>query len=272
MNAGQHPKMQNSNVVAFCHIPKTAGMAMVQIMKYHYGVNYLQTTGWRIGSRYDEKSLDYDFRLLPRLQAIGGHGLRPFLDLGIHADDFKWVTMLRDPVERVISHYVYDVQIKKGSWASMNEWLDDDHGNYQCRWLAGEADADKAIQVIRQRFVSVGLQEHFQDSIRHLSEVLGWPHAVCSRRPVNATREDDLKIQARDEARKLLPLIEESNAEDMKLYAWVKNDLWPQQMACLENSNVEIRESANMADRWRAQLHDCFRACIYKPMLMLTRR
>lgn len=258
-------------MMAFCHIPKTAGMAVVDIFKYQYGIRYLQTTGWKLGSRYTASALNFDLMASPGLKCVGGHGIRPCLSFGRISHKFKWFTLIRNPLDRVLSHYVYDVQIGRGKWPNLESWLMDGHDNYQSRWIAGKADGDMAIQIIKDKFISVGLQDYFIESMHHLATICRWKRLVCPPTRVNATKEDDVKKKAKREAQDISDLIEEMNSEDIKLYNFVKIHIWPQQMKTIMNSEVEISSKPNIEEKLRSKMNNIYRGMVYKPFLFADR-
>ena len=258
-------------LIAFCHIPKTAGMTVVEILKYQFGINYLHTTGWRLGSRYTESALRKELLISPSICCVSGHGIRPFLPMGEIGKNFNWFTILRNPFERIISHYVYDVQVGEGNWSSLESWLKDGHDNYQSRWLAGKADGNLAIEIIKDKFISVGLQEHFLESMLHISTFYQWKRIICPPIPINATSNNQFKQKARAEAQGIVTIIENLNLEDIKLYNFVKNDLWPLQMRDLKNSNVKLSFTPNQKEVMRHRAHNIYRNFVYKPFVFLTR-
>jgi len=51
---------RNNRLIVFCHIPKTAGMAVSYLLRRHFGFRHIQVTGWRLGSRYRARDLRFD--------------------------------------------------------------------------------------------------------------------------------------------------------------------------------------------------------------------
>jgi hypothetical protein len=259
-------------MIVFCHIPKTAGMAVADVLKYHFGNKYLHTTGWKIGSRYTENHLKKDlFVTLNKIKCVGGHGLRPFLDLGEISNNFKWFTMLRDPLSRVLSHYVYDVENSKGKWPSLPAWMKDGHDNYQCRWIAGQAKSNLAIEILKNKFVSVGLQEQFKDSMLHFSNFMGWREVVIPEKLINPSRDTVLKNKAKKELYENYALFEDLNSEDIHLYDFTKTHIWPSQMDFNKSREIRVLTTPSKKHTKHYRENMLFRNYIYKPFLFLVR-
>jgi hypothetical protein len=106
---------------------------------------------------------------------------------------FLITAMMRDPVQRLISHYKHTVTYghkfrdleQKPSLNSYLDRLERTHGdNLQARLLAGFVGArrktggqellDRALTHLEQKFALVGITEYFDESVLLFSELLGW--------------------------------------------------------------------------------------------------
>ncbi len=228
------------------HIPKTAGTTLGSLLLHRYGDRYLRVdmSGVHVQAaadglevfrhRADGAERIDRFELPEGLEAASGHVPAGLLDLLPPAE--RYVTILRDPVERTLSQY-YHLLGRRAAWR--HEWLpaptpelrlseaigDRSYipDNLQTRMLCGiasveqplPADAlDRAKVELRTRFSHVGTAERFEELAALLNLDLGWPTVVVERSRVNAARPRGVDVPAEE-----VHLAEEANALDRELYA-----------------------------------------------------
>jgi hypothetical protein len=240
-------------LLVLLHIPKTAGMTLAGILQYQYGDAFSGGVG---ESRYlpDARRMPNVFsrpqHVEDRLRALGKKGtvraLSGHLTYG-WADSLpanaRWVTVLRDPVERTLSQYYYFVEPpprrsgRPGAgmvppWLpppSSSLTLDEalaERGyippNLQTRMLCGlrspydplpDGALDRAKANL-ERFAYVGTTERFTEFLALLDLELGWTTIAYRRSNANPKRprREDLPPET-------LALVEERNALDAELYA-----------------------------------------------------
>lgn len=231
------PKRADSTLIVV-HIPKTAGTTLAIILTERYGAdNVLGIRGAR-EARQEFAASPELVRGAPRL--ITGH--QPF---GLHAHVPRacdYLTFLRDPVERVVSHYYHvlheethylrDRVVSKGF--TLEEYVENpmrtpELDNHQTRMLAdyelsqatrvGGADRsllESAKLNLDTMFACVGLTERFDETMVLLTDALGWartpyylPARVSSNKPKRPIPEE---IRRR---------IRELNRLDVELYEHV---------------------------------------------------
>lgn len=208
--------------VVFVHIPKTAGTSMRNILVAALPAagkifNYYEDTAKIPGTFTNAFEADILTRekilahrsTLPRDQQllVCGHYPASALTGAFHPASF--ITMLRDPVDRVVSHYRYLAKGGNfaGSFADFYESAD--QANLQCRQLRGTDLRD---------FGFIGLVELMPDMIRALSRHLG---VTLHTRVDNVTsRFRRPEIDAATRAR-ILAL----NQDDLCLYRHIKSNL-----------------------------------------------
>jgi hypothetical protein len=268
-----------SKLVVFCHIPKTAGMAVYDVLKANLGVRFLASTTWgKRLPRTTRRDLAIELISYPRVAALAGHGLRPFIDYAEYEERFQWFTYLRDPIQRVISHYVYDRETKKTALA-FEDWLTNDMSNYQVRWIAGKEDLAFAKQFLTHRCALVGLQERFNASLILMNRYLFDERLYISdARRVNVTQSTDEKRRLVENLSKYRDIIEETNALDLALYRFAIDEIWPRQVTSFGEDELNRRVQAEFGEQ-RAQgfgrnsrlVHDLHRNLTYKPTVFLAK-
>ena len=92
-------------LLVYIHIPKTAGTSLRKLISRRYPGRFAKAPNTFSHAEVAEERLRAQVANDPRPLAIGGHivfGLRDALPA-----DARYLTVLRDPVERTLSHYGY---------------------------------------------------------------------------------------------------------------------------------------------------------------------
>jgi hypothetical protein len=235
------PGERDQPLVALVHLPKTAGTTLTALMRYHYRRGRFLTTG-NVFSRFEQVEAKLrEIGGLTHIGAVAGHftfGLSDRLPA-----DTRYITILRDPVERTLSHFGFLVLPRAGRTraagpAIVPSWLPPpgpdltladclaDGGyipdNLQTRMLCGLASPYDALppdaletakRNLRERFAFVGTTERFIESLALLNVQMGWPAVAQGRRRVHLIRPRKEDVAASD-----LRLIEERNGLDRELH------------------------------------------------------
>ena len=143
--------INRKRILAFIHIPKAAGSTVTHILRSKFGLNHC-----RVISKdevYKPKDLIFDQKIYPRLQSISGHQLRPHINFGSFEEQLFWFVMLREPVERFISQYKW-WRHTNNSKISFEKWCEikgKKFADFQVKWLAGESNVEKAIEILDRK-------------------------------------------------------------------------------------------------------------------------
>ncbi|MGJ8668401.1 MAG: hypothetical protein ACSHXK_02835, partial [Oceanococcus sp.] len=172
-------------------------------------------------------SYRHDIRLLRGHQPFGLH---TYLSPGA-----RYLTVLRDPIARVVSHYFYvkrhrhpkfigaieaqNMSLKEYAQSRMSGELE----NGQTRWIAGvlddrplgQDDLDQALRNIDQYFDWIGLTEKFDYSLIDLALKYYWPKVYYSRKNVSTGDVDHHVDPA------AIEVIRQNNLFDLQLYQYV---------------------------------------------------
>jgi hypothetical protein len=182
--------------VFFLHLPKTAGMSFLKILETRFEEDeMLVTTHHDLAPISIEEIQSYRF--------VVGHVGAPFIDR--LSPRPVVLTMVRDPIERAISHYYYLRSYPQDQLPpdyrrhfrhaceshSLLDYMDRCPqeavlylSNVQTRFLGPADSVDiqlhsreflEQAQRNLERFEFFGLLERFQDSLRLLSHALKWP-------------------------------------------------------------------------------------------------
>lgn len=221
----------------FVHVPKAAGTTLDYILaaladETGDGFRRLPGTlyGQYLGPGKGEAAAALDALDEPafaRARFVTGHLPHRPPDAFDGADPAP-VTLLRDPVARLISHYRYGVE--RGGWAADAPLADLVRegrlcDNLQTRQLAGCRDAGepcdeamlaRAQENLAAHYAVVGRTENFDGFLAALIALFGWPELLYGRRQVTSRRlEPGREAALAAEAVQLSRL-------DAELVAWVR--------------------------------------------------
>lgn len=225
----------------FLHIPKTAGITLSRIIEKQYNAASIFSIDGANSAASIEK-----FKQLPesrreKIQVLQGHmpfGLHAFLPQGA-----LYITLLREPVDRVISAYYYICGFaghplhKVVSPMSLEEFVSKTIDNQPTRLLAGQTMADVAFGQcssemletaktnLREHFSVIGLTERFDETLILLKRYLGWKEiTVYSHQNMTVARPPKSAIP-----KSAIRLIEEHSQLDIALYQYAK-ELYEERM------------------------------------------
>ncbi len=259
---------KDAPVFAFCHLCKTGGITFNQILRREFGLQHLDAiTRYPNGEIvYRQQDLEKDLWIYPNLESIAGHGVRPFLDYGDFAERMKWLTILRDPSERYVSHFIHHVEHFNYS-EPFDVWIDiEKHHNDQTVTIAGKPDLAKAKEILRS-FFWVGFTEDYIQSMKILEAKTGHKVATTFNKRSNVAK--GIKFDKKKLLRDFAEPIKERNQLDQELYEFGRAEIWPKQLEWLEeNSNSGTVAEPKSLGVWPSRLK---RNLIYKPYLVFNR-
>lgn len=273
---------------AFVHIEKTAGTTLNTILRRSFGTRHCDIRLPLSKRRYDRRdhrayveAADLRrVRLLYRnLRGIAGHNVKPYSDLCAECPEIQFFTMLRDPAARFRSHFLN--RAPGHSEEAFDRWISADWvHNWQTKMIAGEPNAERAIDLISTRFGFIGLTERFDESLLMLRQWLHEPAFNPEYRPINCISE---KRRPRDAAREKSDMsylssaetrarIREANDEDQKVYDFVVAQVYPRQLDTYRGDLQADLRKLQEQNRAVESLPEPFsggfmRNFIYKPLL-----
>lgn len=238
--------MSERTKIIFLHVPKTGGTTLESYFKDIFPLEdrWCESDpesvppGLPFGYRYGlikgledvAKFVGYgrlvnSFRkLIPEVGYYSGHILYGF-HLGL-SGPYRYVTVLRNPVKRVVS-YLNTLYSIKEETVSYQSWLDTcvqskrffETDNYQTRSLCGygftlhECEArvfDEAVEALRRDF-SFGLTERMEDTIRLIASELQLPLKPEAR--VLNVSEEGSEVKGHTQRHVKMPLTEDNYAD-----------------------------------------------------------
>lgn len=203
-------ELYSQEKIIFFHIPKTGGVTVSSLLMNQYDTSQI------IGNNISLHSYGFHFSY---------YETKNNLDIS----DFKLITFLRNPVDRVLSEQRYciekhhaDPQILKAHRLSIKGEPIETVSNVACKMLSGLDDKDTNISIeehlacakkaLANQFFFIGITEKMNESIELLFSLLNWP-----------TPEEIPQFNATDTSNhyysnELLEAIAKRNWADIELY------------------------------------------------------
>jgi len=159
----------------------------------------------------------------PFLRVIGGHSIKPFfLSDSASPLEVGFMTLLRDPVYRYVSHYNFlckylnkDIPFEKFlRWEAIH--------NFQTKKIAGTNSFDEAKKIILKQFLIIGTVERFDEFLLLLNKKLFFNehHFIYKKMNIASNKERIRKI-----AKTYQSEIQKRNEYDIELYRFVSDNL-----------------------------------------------
>ena len=240
MNSGRfNARFGNFDTLIFLHIPKTAGTTLRPIIERQYRRSViLRAYNSGEGAKGREFFVALPIERIKRVGLVVGH-----IEFGWHAlmpQKAIYLTMLREPIDRVVSQY-YHIRghtshrlhnAVKGGAVDIEEYvrrgLNPDASNGETHWLSGGLESDthsglpeealqKAKDNIEEYFPVIGIQERFDESLILFKRAFRWKWVYYSRRNVADSRASLTTLPDR-----VVRTIREFNQLDIDLYEYAQ--------------------------------------------------
>lgn len=240
--------------VIFLHIPKASGTTFHSVLDRMYDKSELFDIRVVNKKLTTQSFIDLPLEDKKKIKMLKGH-----LHYGIHkhfdaSEDIKYITLLRSPESRIVSHYYYVLshpghylfnQVVGKKMTLLDYALSDlssELDNGQTRLISGleEVEINKcnrdmlntSIDNLQSNFLSFGITEKFDESLVLFQNKLGWTGVPC------------FKIMNDSKKKRIIPpdvinKIRKRNHLDIELYNWALSQ-FDRQLDALPNLDGEL--------------------------------
>lgn len=241
------------SILAFVHIEKAAGTTFIHLLRKNFFPRYMDV---RPVVRHGKGNLTAsDLRLLSRinpfLRCIAGHSVQSSSDLEEYWPGIRFVTILRNPVDRYISQFKYwNRQLGKN--VTFDQFLEnEDTWNFQTKKIAGRNDLALAKSELSDRFFHVGTVEDFDEFLLMLRQKLRpIPFDVSYSLKNAGDKRTDFHQRIAD---RHYDEIASKNDLDLQLYDFVNETLLPQYRS---EYGTGLRQDARKFAEWNTTFED----------------
>jgi tetratricopeptide (TPR) repeat protein len=225
---------QSKKLLVFTHIPKTGGGTLSSILSKNYAEDTILPLKYK---SFTDVLTELSESQKKQIACCVGH-----IPFGLHEYFSKpaiYITLLRHPIDRVISLYYFILRQKVHRFhdeliakqMTLKDFVVSGFEpvlNTQTRILAGLSgspisrdELNMAKKNLEEHFFAVGTTEKFDDFLLMLQKRLGWKYISYQKKHVtyNRPRTEDIPGD-------VLKLIKERNELDLELYEFVKNQKW----------------------------------------------
>ena len=214
-----------NRAVIFLHIPKAAGTTFTKLLSRQVPPDQR----FDVGKQTQGEALE-ELKQRSGVRLVTGH-----CGFGLHtalAVPATYLTVLREPIDRLVSAYFYarenpkhrlHLEAATGGLTLLD--LARRSPNVQTRYLAGDAARPEtgdllalAKENVEKHFALAGLAERFDETVVLTHALLGWPVRPFRRENITARRPRADTLSSDD-----LAVLRQTQALDLELYQWARD-------------------------------------------------
>lgn len=222
-------------LIVFSHMMKTGGSSFIKLLIEYFGLRFTSAPNRLSLSERAFNTEELKFLLKKKVlfpKVISGHPIRPFERINLDGIKLSYVTMMREPKSRFISHYFHDKYYRPGLFSKLpgektiiDWWKYHDYSNYQTRFLSGSYDVEKAKEILINKIDLALKMESMQESLsifQNHFKLPGFPNHTVRVNKSQARRDEYEKIKLDFD-----DFIADQNQLDLSLYEFFLMEKWP---------------------------------------------
>ena len=267
------------DLIAFVHIEKAAGTTLIHLLRSNYFMRYCDVTPLYRGSKmiFNAKDLKKVISINPFVKCVAGHSVSPTSNLTDIVPDIKYITILRNPINRYISHYQYWVE-RLDRELTFEQFLKTGKANLQTKKIAGSDNLSMAKEILSKNFFLVGIVEEFDQFLvllKNKIKPLKFEPMYEIKNLSNSKSPIKYKIQK--DIEKYYDDIIKANLLDIDLYNFAKKFLLPKERKNYGNDFLNdlnnFKSSQKKHFKGFNRYADYFiRKCYYEPIFKIIRK
>lgn len=232
-------EMSNKRTLIFQHLHRTGGTTVFSVMRRYFDGNAMHRIDKIMSNekRSVERFLEFSQSERDNIKLLYGH-----LPFGLHihfSNPCDYITIVRDPVERVLSEYARLMSWRdpshiknsgKTKGMSLKDFITSNFAatnDYQTRVISGnwtdqyeevspigEGKLAEAKQNLKKYFIGVGVTDRIDEAIVVFAKMFGWKNPYYFEKKYATNRDSAVSQEYRE-------IIREKNKLDAELYRFV---------------------------------------------------
>lgn len=229
-------KMNNKRTLIFQHLHRTGGTTVFSVMRRYFDGDAMHRIDKIMSNekRSVERFLSFSQNERDNIKLLYGH-----LPFGLHihfSHPCDYITIVRDPIERVLSEYArlmswrdlsHIKNSEKARGMSLKDFINSNFAatnNYQTRVISknwtdqyeevspiGEDELAEAKQNLKKYFIGVGVTDRLDEAIVVFAKMFGWKNPYYFEKKYSTNRDGAVPRECRE-------AMKEKNKLDMELY------------------------------------------------------
>lgn len=257
--------MQTNTISAFCHIEKTGGTTIIQLLRARLGFSHVDLIPFANRSQIAAPGdVRYARLTNPFVKSVAGHSIRPYGQQWA-SSNLRFSALLRNPSERYVSDFFHFTRHMSfpNDFELWMSWVD--RQNFQTSSIAGDGLIDLAIEDYKSGELLLGTLPNINNFASQLLLNCGISNSNNSVDLGVTNKGSQGKSSAQDYLERYEAEIRSKNESDWYLYSAV-SDIEREKV-----NNLGVSEIGNDSE---SSQRDCtipnklWRNLIYKPASM----
>ena len=231
--------------IFFSHIPKTGGTTFRNILINNYSRRHMDWEYYGKNRLANPQLFPFNSkRQMDRLRSISGHWLRYSPELIKAFPEMKFIIFVREPVSRIISLYFHTIRAWNPN-LKFDEWIANaarpEISNFQTRFIAGDKNLDRAIEILENSYFFAGKLEKFDESLCILNKMMG-NELDMHYSALRTSKQNKKELFENQKNMRAIEKLRQHNTSDFMLNDYIEQTLLPKYQK--KHGNITDKELA----------------------------